>query len=130
MSKKIKQKDIEEVLWKDISIQKLPSGVGVFILIYEDKQTARKMLDYIHKYAFDIRLYVDKITKEYRITLEFIDFQVGVNYETAETSETYPPLLWLNTAQVRYITTGIWLEDKKTWSYTDYHDIQSAISLN
>lgn len=131
---KIKKADLEKLLWRDISIQKLKSGVSIIILIFESKNEGELLLKMLHNNAFSLKAFINSKTKNYILSLEFTDSEYGIKYDTERTEETYPALKWLKDNTVKYITTGIWLEPttdgfKRSWYRTDFKELGS-VSLN
>ena len=131
---KIKKADLEKLTWRDISIQKLKSGVSIIILIFETKHEGELLLKMLHNNAFSLRAFIDMSTKNYILSLEFSDSEYGIRYDTERTEVTYPPLKWIKDNEVKYITTGIWLEPtqdgfRQSWHRTDFKELGS-VNLN
>ena len=128
--KKIKKSDLDKLLWRDISIQKLKSGESVFILIFETQQQGEELLKLLKGNAFSIKIFIDPITNHYRLSLLFTNSEYGIHYDTGRTEQDYPPLKWIKDNQIKYITTGIWLNPtpdghRVAWFRKDFKEINS-----
>ena len=131
---KLKEKDIQSIIWRDISIQKDSVGNNVLILICEEKKQSQRLLQTLHDNLFKLGVYIKK-SGEYQLRIEFENSDYIMGYDTERTAETYPPLKLLSTQQVTYITTGIWTgvtEDgfRMSWHSLHFKPLSSTINYN
>jgi hypothetical protein len=108
MGATITEKDLQDLQWYDFSLQVLANGKQGLILICQEEQGARKLLELLKANAFDLKVFQDEKNGNYSFMLEFVDSGITVKYDSKANEKNYPPLSKLKTGEVKYITTGIW----------------------
>lgn len=125
---KITDQDLKSILWKDISIQKLPNGQHILILICDTTDQSNRLMDMLKNNEFDLNITINK-DKHYILSLAFLNSEYTIGYNTNETKENYPPLDWLAKSLVKYISTGIWVSKGFSEYRQDIHPLDS-INMN
>jgi hypothetical protein len=102
----LSEKDLQELLWRDISIIELPSKEWLLILLCKDQEQSNNLMNALKKNPFDMKIFIDKDGK-YKLTLDFINSEYTIGNDTHKTAADYPPLTKLSSSQVKYLSTGI-----------------------
>lgn len=124
------EKDFEGIEWNDLSIQKFNDrGDNVMILICNDTQSAERLYRIITTSNYDIQISITPY-KFYRIDLDFIDTDFGVGFVSRRTEGNYPPVNWLKTGQVGFITSGYWESQGRSMNIQPYFPISSTVNFN
>ena len=125
---KITEQELSSILWKDISIQEMPNKEKVLILICETEKQSDRLMLLLQGNTFHLKLLIDK-DKCYIIQLYFINSDYAIGNDTKLSIETYPALEWLAKSEVKFITTGIWI-DKGVAGYRKDAKELSRVYLN
>src|SRR5688572_10395733 len=86
------EKDLEEAMCYDFSIQTLPNGKDFLILVCKDKESSSRMMNILRKNAFDLGISINEKTGNYSLEFQFIDSEVAFRFDTGRNEASYPPL--------------------------------------
>jgi hypothetical protein len=111
MTKTVTEKDLNDVGCHDFSIQTLPNGHDVLILMCKHMEGARSLMEIFRNNNYDIKVFIDESTKGYSLLFEFIDTDIAFKLETGRSETSYPPVVKLKEEKIKFITTGTWGED-------------------
>lgn len=127
------EKEIKGIIWRDISVQKMANGQFVLILICEEKEQAKRLIDALHDNPFNLKIFISK-SGNYILNLEFSNSEFAIGYDTERTKEDYPPLVWLTNHLVKNITTGVWIGETPEGNRISWYDLNVkelvSVSLN
>ena len=118
---KITKEILEEVMITDISIQTIPEGQDLLILICHDKESSRKLQKIISDNPYDLRVYVDETTGNYTINIEFIESEYAMEFVTGKNETSYPPIQKLRDKKITFITTGEWTGNSEQGRMCNYN---------
>ena len=104
----ISEKELADIQCYDFSIQTLENGKDSLILICKEKEGSSKLIELLLQNAFDLKVYVEEKSGNYKLEFEFIDSEIIFLLDTGKNERTYPPLQKLNSKQIKFVTTGIW----------------------
>lgn len=107
MAKSITEEELNEIHCYDISIQTLPDGKDLLILICETKEGSTKLIELLHQNPFDLKVSIEA-GGNYSLVCDFIYSDIVFKLETDRNDKNYPPLKKLRDNRIRFITTGIW----------------------
>jgi hypothetical protein len=117
----ISEKDLNDALCYDFSIQKLPSGIDFLILICKEKESSAKLMGILNNNSFDLKIFIDEKTGNYSLDFYFIDSNIAFRFDTGENEIIYPPLQKLKSNQIKFITTGIWTGQSQQGRTCEYN---------
>jgi hypothetical protein len=108
MTKTVTEKDLSEVECYDFSIQALPNGHDVLILMCKNMKGAGRLMEIFRQNNYDIKVFIDESTKGYSLVFEFIDTDIAFKIVTGRNEKNYPPVIKLKEGKIKFITTGEW----------------------
>jgi len=88
------------------SIIEVEKGKKVLIFLCENKSMADNLYDLLSTNNYKLTIGVG-LKKNYKFELDFLDKGFKFQYDTEQTTGSYPPLLWLANQSVGFVTTGI-----------------------
>lgn len=106
----INQKELEKFLWKDFAIAKINDGDAiVIILMYNSLEIGNKFFEEIlSKNEFTLKAAKHPESLKYRFTIDFVNTDYFIGFDTDLTANDYPPLEWLGLGTPTYLTNGKW----------------------
>ena len=113
------QKDLQGIVWNDISIQQLNEHDKLLVFICENNEQAKKLYKILSVTNCDIRVRFDN-DKNCIIELYFIDDEFGLILKTDRQEDWYYPIGWLRSNLVNYFTAGHWLDEHQTYMYKPF----------
>ncbi|MGC4102296.1 hypothetical protein [Ferruginibacter sp.] len=106
----LSEQDLNEAMCNDISIQTTPTGQGLLILMCKDKATSSKLMDIFRHNAFNLQISINETSGNYILQFDFIDTDLAFRFDTGKDEKSYPPLAKLKDNNIKFISTGIWLD--------------------
>lgn len=105
---------LSKFLWKDIVIVKINDDDAILvILIFQDLKQGNKFVEeYLNVYPYEFIVTKNETTGRHTFTLNFLDSEYGIRFDSTKTSESYPPVTWLGQGIPTFISNGIWRETK------------------
>jgi hypothetical protein len=121
MSNSLTEEALREVKCYDYSIQQLPTGKDVLILMCENIEGRNQLNEILHSHPFDLKVFIEETTGDYILHFDFIDTDLVFRLKTGRNEKTYPPVTRLKEQKVKFITTGVWGEDTEQGQMCEYH---------
>jgi len=124
----IQEKELKEIVWDEISIQRWDDKT-VLLLVCQDEKSASDLHFIISTNPYDIDIHIGK-DKNYIITLNFLNTDHALRFESSRTEQNYPPATWLKNGQVTHITTALWQERGRYIPIPELLDLTCPINFN
>ena len=120
---KISEEQLKSILWQDISILQLSDTDHVLILLCDTIEQSERLLGFLKDNAYDLKVFIDIETKEYRFQIDFLNSDYSIGYKSGRTKESYFPLTWLGGNKVNLISAGIKLPDGNLMYDQYFHEL-------
>lgn len=117
----ITESQLAAIKCNDISIQTLPNGKDILILICETKNDSNQLIDLINHHAFDLKVSIEA-NGNYSLSIEFLESEYGLKLVTTRNEVNYPPVKKLKNNQITFITTGVWTGKSAQGRQCEYHE--------
>ncbi len=114
------EKDFAGINCNDLSIQELPFGKILLILMCQDAEGSSKLLEILSTNAFKLSVSVNDETGFYKFDFHFPDAGLGFVFDTKKSEKLYPPLKKILNNKINFISTGVWNQDTskgRTFNY-------------
>jgi hypothetical protein len=113
--------------WKDIVVAKINNDDAVLIiLIFETMEIGNKLIEeYLSVHPYEFIATINDETRRYSFTLNFLNSEFGIRYDSTITLESYAPISWLGNGDPAFISNGIWqnIKNEKGRQYIYNPDI-------
>lgn len=114
--------DVINTEWNNFSVIEISKDKYVLILLCKEKHNAQLFYSLLATNNYDLTVRI-KDNKTYNITVDFIDTDYKLFYDTKLTVLDYPPLEWLASSKVKLLTTGIKHDDGMMYWDDNYLDL-------
>jgi hypothetical protein len=103
MSISLTEEALKNVKCHDYSIQQLPNGNDVLILICEDNVGRNELNEILHSNPFDLKVFIEEETGNYILHFDFIETDLVFSLKTGRNEKTYSPVTRLKEQKVKYL---------------------------
>lgn len=115
------EKDFAGINCNDLSIQELPFGKILLILLCQNIENSAKLLEILHTNPFKLNVLIDDKTGNYKLDFKFIDSEIGFVFDTNKSEQSYPAIKKIIDNKMNFLSTGV-LDQKtgkgKNFSYS------------
>lgn len=115
------EKDFVGINCNDLSIQELPFGKILLILMCQDAEGSSKLLEILSTNAFKLNVLVNDETGFYKFDFQFPHAGLGFVFDFKKSEKSYPPLKKILNNKINFISTGVWDQDTskgRTFNYS------------
>lgn len=120
MANLILEENLGVIKWYDISIQTLPNGKNVLILICEGKENSDKLIQLISQNPYNLIVSIEA-NGNYALSFEFFESEHVLKLLTQKSEKNYPPVKKLHDNKITFLTTGVWTGDSPQGRNCEYH---------
>lgn len=101
---------LSKYVWKDIVIVKINDEDAVLIiLIFQNMEIGNKFVeDFLSVFPYEFIVTKNEETGRHSFTLNFLDSEYGIRFDSTITAESYPPVTWLGNGDPAFISNGVW----------------------
>jgi hypothetical protein len=120
MRKTISEQELNSVQCHDISVQTLPNGKDLLIIMCKSVEGSNKLHEILTQNPYDLGVFLE-LSGNYSLVFDFIESDISLKLETHKNEVNYPPLKKLSKKEIRFITTGVWGEKSSKGRNCEYN---------
>lgn len=118
--KTITEEELSSIQCHDISIQSLPNGKDVLIMMCRNIESSNKLHEILSQNPYNLGVLLES-SGNYSLVFDFIESDISLKLETHKNDVNYPPLKKLSKKEITFITTGVWGEKSSKGRNCEYN---------